>query len=243
MQDYQAELYKQITESFHYKYDAEKVLGWLVDDCLGSFGIPIPETPPEDVIEHLFTLSATFARAVRANPFQDVLGGLYQEIASKWKSKGLGQYFTPFPVARMMAMINDPVKMLQEARDRGHVMKVYEPAAGTGVMLLAMIEVIMEQEPDNALDLISYMSMTAIDIDYLCVRMTALQMLSNALFHNASVGELIVYRGNSLGDPKNWKRFCYANHRRWEQCGVPHAPYSPEKKTITVPDGQQFKLF
>lgn len=236
----QGELYKQITESFRYKYDAEQVLGWLVDDCLGSFGIPLPEKPPEDVIERLSGLSALYGRIVQENPFQDVLGGLYQEIASQWKAKGLAQYFTPRSVAKMMVTINNPIEVLQQAREQGHVVTAYEPTVGSGVILLAMIETVMEQA-ENPHDLLSYLSLTGIDIDRLCVRMATLQILSNALFHDSSVGELVVYHGNSLGDPKDWKRFCYANHRRWEESGVPHAPRPPEEPR-QPPPGTQLNL-
>lgn len=247
MQNHKAELLKAITGEFRYKYDAHKVLGWLVDDCLGSFGIPLPETPPEDVQEALFDLSALYGRAVQAEPFQDVLGNLYQEIASKWKAKGLGQYFTPFPIAKAMAEFNGITDDLKYARDNDHIVKVCEPTAGSGVMLLAILDLVNEKEPEQAEDLLSYLSLTAIDVDRLCVKMTTLQIMSNALFHGASVAELSVWHGNSLGDLRELKRFAYATHRRWEDTGLPYRPARPADEVTTTPlpknKGEQFKLF
>ena len=45
------------------------------------------------------------AKAV-ASPFMDVLGPLYMELGSRGARAQLGQYFTPWPIAEMMATIS-----------------------------------------------------------------------------------------------------------------------------------------
>lgn len=241
MSQHRSQLYKHITESFRFKHEPTKVLTWLIDDCLGSFGIPIIDEPPQDIVSELFDLSGLFAKCVIEDPFSDILGSLYMEISSKWSQKGMGQYFTPPEVAKMMAMIQDPVTGLKRARDAGYVYAACEPTAGSGVMLLAMIDTIMQD--DEGVELLSWLSLTGIDIDLLCVKMTTLQILANAMLHDSSVGELAMYHGSALGDTKDLKRFCYANHRRWEETGVPHDPKRFEKADIISRPGEQFDLF
>ena len=73
--------------------------------------------------------------------------------------------------------------------------RVLEPAAGAGVMLLAACGVIVTTHGAAALRRCSF---TAIDLDALCAQMTACQLLANGALHGA-LGELLVYRGNALG--------------------------------------------
>jgi len=55
------------------------------------------------------------------------------ELASRWKQASLGQYFTPWPIALMMAQMS---VYDHDWEATPHPM-VNEPAVGSGVMLLA----------------------------------------------------------------------------------------------------------
>lgn len=61
----------------------------------------------------------------------DFLGAVFHEL--ELHNKQIGQFFTPFAVCRMMAALLRP-----EVPKPGRVLKVSEPAAGSGSMVLAM---------------------------------------------------------------------------------------------------------
>lgn len=48
---------------------------------------------------------------------------------------------------------------------------------------------------------LAHWSISAIDLNNLCARICAAQVLSNLLVHSGTLGELVVYQGNALGPP------------------------------------------
>lgn len=73
--------------------------------------------------------------------------------------------------------------------------RVCEPASGSGALLLVWAGTIAEREGIEAL---RYWSFTAIDLASECARMTAVQLLANAVIQPCVFGELLVYQGNAL---------------------------------------------
>jgi len=73
-------------------------------------------------------------------------------------------------------------------------------------MLLAVLEHIFNSQGVEAL---RWISLTGIDIDSLCSRMYPCQVLSARHVHQLPLGELIAYRGNTLGDPSDWDLVCH----------------------------------
>ena len=47
-------------------------------------------------------------------------------------------------------------------------------------------------------DALRHLSLTAIDLDWYCAHMTAIQLLANCSVHGLMIGEIAVLRGNSL---------------------------------------------
>ncbi|RDH41348.1 N-6 DNA methylase [Zooshikella ganghwensis] len=177
-------------------YTIEQWFDWLLDDCLASLGRRIPEKdiPPETCREALYAVSGDYAKAVIAHPFNDILGVLYQEISNNYNRKGMGQYFTPFPVAEMMANMQfslDELKVV--AQQRGEV-SILEPTCGSGVMLLAWMSIVQAEAPE----LIRYLSLTAIDLDRICTKMCAVQIMAHVLIHQCDIKGLQVIHGDSL---------------------------------------------
>ncbi|MCK4118365.1 N-6 DNA methylase [Ralstonia nicotianae] len=115
--------------------------------------------------------------------FDDVLGKTYMML--ELGNDRSGQFFTPYPVSRMMAMMN---LSGNDIADTGHdFVTVREPACGAGGMVIATAE---------ALHLAGHnyqraMHATCIDIDPRCVHMAYLQL---SLLHIPA----IVMLGNSL---------------------------------------------
>lgn len=177
------------------RHRPDEWLRFLIEDVLAGFGKRLATPWSAYHHERLFRLSGRYARLVAENPWRDILGGAYMELASHGQKQWLGQFFTPQAVTTLMTEISfhdlDP-----ERHPKDRFITVLEPAAGAGAMMLAAAYLIAGRYGADTLQRFSF---TAVDLDSLCAGMTAAcQLLANATFHGA-IGELVVYRGNSLG--------------------------------------------
>ena len=134
-------------------------------DIMAGFGLRLKgnELWTEDQTKHLFALGQQYAEAVRANPFEDILGQTYQEIATNFGKKHMGQYFTPGSMAGMMAQIQYEPRWFEEKE----VVFMQEPASGSGVMALEFLKAVYQDNPDY----VHRLSISCIDLDRLCARM------------------------------------------------------------------------
>jgi len=176
------------------KWSTYDQFNWLLEDVLGSMGRPITSPPPEEARDHIFRMAGMYAEAVIASPpFMDVLGPLYMEIGSHGMRKQMAQFFTPWHIASLMSRITLGTDHQQISDDE--LVRVGEPCAGSGVMLLACCDSVLTQFGPEAL---RRYSLTAIDLDRTCTLMTATQLLANCAIHDVAIGEVLVYHGNSL---------------------------------------------
>lgn len=74
----------------------------------------------------------------------DILGQVFMEmdLGNKWK----GQFFTPMPVAELMAEVS--IDQIRKTIDKDGYITVNEPAAGAGAMIIALAKV-LEQHGYN----------------------------------------------------------------------------------------------
>jgi len=175
------------------KYPPGELLRWLVDDVLADFGLPKEAPAPDDVRDWLRSSAGVYADLVARFPFVDVLGHVYQSIGSRGHRGALGQFFTPPSVSTLIG------SMLVGAAERpadGRLLRACEPACGSGALVLAFMQAQTDARGPSAL---RSWSITAIDLDVLCARMCAAQVLANLLLQRLELGELVVYRGNALG--------------------------------------------
>ncbi len=188
------ELQKTIIKSHqHLGYSATQWFEWMVDDCLAGMGKKLEKPWEKKQNQHLFELSGLYGQSVAQAPFEDVLGSTYQELATNYGRKSLGQYFTPKAIAKMMAQLTYDRKSFESQP----VVRLSEPTTGSGVMILAFMEAVIEDDPA----FLNKLSITCVDKDLLCVKMSVLQVLANNLFHAQNLGELVAYHGDSLGNP------------------------------------------
>jgi hypothetical protein len=96
-----------------------------------------------------------------------------------------GQFFTPYHLSRMMAMMT--VGVDHEAIRRDGFIRACEPAVGAGGMVIAVAESMQEA----GLNYQETLHFTCVDIDPVCVHMAYLQL---SLLH---IPALVVH-GNSL---------------------------------------------
>ncbi len=95
----------------------------------------------------------------RSEGFYDPLGELYEIEISKGKN---GQFFTPYPICDLIAMMTG-IESLQNGQS------VYDPACGSGRMLLA------------AAKINRHLKFYGADIDEVCCKITVVNMLLNSM--------------------------------------------------------------
>jgi len=129
---------------------------------------------PESAVEQA---TRGFAAIVRhffyEGGFSDVLGDAYERIADDWGGPVLGQYFTPWPAARMMARLTLDFSADDEGRLRdGPALTIQDPACGSGVMGLAAKAFICQEYGRSALKHVRFYGQ---DIDRACCLMARIQ--------------------------------------------------------------------
>lgn len=104
--------------------------------------------------------------------FCDWAGQIYMD--SQTQSKDAGQYFTPYPVSRMMAMVTlsgyGIKRRIEEDADT--VIAINEPTCGAGGIIVAEIETLYKQGINYAWNVF----VDCGDIDSRCVHMTYLTL-------------------------------------------------------------------
>ena len=175
-----------------YRHRPDEMLQYFLTEILVLWGLPRWRQVPEDAKQRISDAIETYGEEIqRQSPFHDVLGPLYMELSSHGGRQMLGQFFTPWPIAQMMAQMLSP----ETKSDDGRLLTTCDPACGSGVMMLALASTVMKTHGPEALLNWSFLGC---DLDPFCSRMMAVQMIANCNVHGVQMGELIVLRGNSL---------------------------------------------
>lgn len=100
--------------------------------------------------------------------FQDLLGSLFMELdlGNKWN----GQFFTPYELSLMMAMMQ-----MQDAKERiaeSGFITVMDPCVGGGAMVIAVAQAVADQGIDYQRNL----HVTCIDVDSRAAHMAYIQL-------------------------------------------------------------------
>ena len=122
----------------------------------------------------------------------DFLGSLFMslELGDAWK----GQYFTPYEVSRMMALMTIGDKTQSEIERKGFV-TVCDPCIGGGALVIAAAHAMQ----DTGINYQQHMHAVAVDVDIVSVHMAYIQL---SLLHIPAV----IYHGNSLS-MKMWSQW------------------------------------
>ena len=144
-----------------------------------------------------------YVQAVEADPFRDILGELFMRLDVN--SVRAGQFFTPYPIAEMMARLQfDPDTFKRLVKQKG-VVTVCDPAVGSGVMLLALAKVVHDEFGRWGTN---RLRLYGTDIDIRCVNMCRIQLRMNGLDYFGRMAGLLanqapdaVIRNGQLGLP------------------------------------------
>lgn len=113
----------------------------------------------KDCLTALITLAYDYA---------DLLGSLYMSL--NIGSKAMGQFFTPYHMSQLMAMLVHDRPSIERAIAENGYIGVNEPTCGAGGMVIASAEAIR----GLGFDPTQHMRVTAQDIDIVCCQMTYL---------------------------------------------------------------------
>lgn len=177
-----------------YRHRMAEMLRFMLSEIMVVWGFPVWEPVPEVVRGKISKAISVYDAALAAEePFLDLLGPLYQELSSRGGKQQLGQFFTPWALAKLMSHLTIPPDPVKEAGDQ--LIATCDPTCGSGVLMLAAASAVLEKGGAAAL---RNWSFYGCDIDPICVRMMAIQFIANCASHRLEVGELIVFRGDSL---------------------------------------------
>ena len=133
-------------------------------------------------------LFCIYTDAVEQMPFRDILGEMFMKLDVN--SARSGQFFTPQPVAEMMARMQFSRESFEEhVKEKGEV-TVMDPAVGSGVMLLAFAKVVHDELGRPG---VNKLRLYGMDIDERCVLMCRIQLRMNGL---DSFGRMACLLGN-----------------------------------------------
>lgn len=206
-----------------YRHSPGEMLRWMLSSIMTLWGLPDWDKPPAEMEAQIATAIDAYADAVAGcEPFEDILGPAYMTMASSGRKDQLGQFFTPWPIAMMMAaMVGHDSGPLPEDR----LLTACDPCSGSGVMMLALCNQVLRTQGPSAL---RCWSITCCDLDSICAAMSTVQLLSNANLHDVQLGEVLVLRGNSLAP--------------WDGLDVVAHAYAPELKQAPPPALQPERL-
>ncbi|WP_425953261.1 N-6 DNA methylase [Ralstonia pseudosolanacearum] len=176
-----------------YRHRPGEMLRFMLSEIMVLWGFKPWMSVPEDVRSKVTNAISAYDAAIAAEePFLDILGPLYQELASLGGKQILGQFFTPWSVASMMSRM---LELSGPKASPSRLLAACDPACGSGVMMLAAASAILELHGPRGL---LKWSFCGCDLDPICARMMAIQFLANCASHRLEVGEVIVFCGDSL---------------------------------------------
>lgn len=193
-------------ESGDGRYRPFDIFRWTMAELLGRFGLPVRDKAEERALDVVNRVVESYLTLVEEeSPFTDILGPLYMELASHGGKEILGQFFTPQNISYFMALM-----MLGAKPDaEGPLLRACDPASGSGVMMLSFCMSMLKTYGPESLKRVS---VTCVDIDAYCAEMSAIQFLINLHVHHLSLGELVVFHGNSLAPHDVLRVVIHATH-------------------------------
>jgi len=183
-------------------YQHSEYFNKFLDDIMYSFGKPVDKNHILDnkTGDFLKAITSLYGEAViNTEPYTDILGEIYMELGSRYSRSGMGQFFTPGHICKLMSsLIID-----KEPITNKDFIEICEPCVGAGAMLLAALSIYKEEKifPLNKI------AITCNDLDFSCCKMATSQIMANLLIHGDSLAGLTTWHGNTLDDPQAWNLY------------------------------------
>lgn len=253
------ETFAQVMKRFEYRYDTRTIFNDFLTLTLCAFSQNLATGKSYDEDLYLQTigkyknddlrfefpkllarLTIEMEERIDSSSGNDVLGDFYEQNLSR---KGSGQFFTPWPICMFMAK-NTADSLESVAPDRP--IRILDPTCGSGRMLLAGSKVNGPMQ-----------EYYGIDIDETCVKMTAVNLFLNGLFHSEvlcadalSPGDFrISYRTSFLPfgifrvQDKEQSKLWHILKNSWPEKEEKVKQEPPEFSETKLPTGNQLKFF
>jgi len=151
---------------------------------------PITTTQQED---KLLTeiVAGIFNIYLKSEPFTDVLTELYGNVLN-YK---LGQHMTPADIAEALPEFMDTDNQIGEQLNSQNTISVFDPACGTGGLILGKCRYILKKYGEDTL---SRIDLFVNDIDQKMCIATVANLELNSLIHQIPYNQLTVYNENAL---------------------------------------------
>lgn len=154
--------------------------------------IPEPKniTPKEKEI--ISSIIEEIAKAyANSEPFSDILTELYGKVLNY----SLGQHMTPPDIAEVLPALMDTENQIGEKLNSQNTISVFDPACGTGGLILGKCRYILKKYGKDAFSRIDFF---ANDIDQKMCIATVANLELNSLIHQIPYNQLTVYNENAL---------------------------------------------
>lgn len=220
----------------NYRRRPHDYFGWMLDAILS--GMPLSESDvPKEEQARMTDILAAYEQAVKTElPFTDILGPVYMNLASHGSRDMLGQYFTPFHIATMMAKMS--LMDIRPGSNDGKLWRALDPTCGSGVMMLCAAQHVLTTLGASEL---RHWSFTGVDLDSVCARMFAVQFFANVAIHGIEIGEVLCLQGNALATPDEWRTVLHMTHA--EQEPTPVAAIAGQINRAGAASLEQLELF
>lgn len=185
----------QQLEKYAYSVGVDRMFSDFLDYSMWAMSvgtIPMPYKCTDEYILHLHEL---FKLLQETEPFEDPFGGVYEYLVSSHKASKLGQFFTPAHLCELISALliaenssMDTYRLMEKFLRREYDY-MHEPSVGSGRNVLSFVNRVRTiahnyyVRPKNFI--------IAIDLDPMCVKMTAMNMVLNDI-------EGIIYYGDTL---------------------------------------------
>lgn len=138
----------------------------------------------------LLEIVEDFMRAIKdAQPFEDVIGSLYDE----YLGQTLGQFLTPKDVADALAAIQ--LVLMDKPTEK---LVIGDPCgSGAGSLVLALMRRILHMHGEDSIKLLEVIVM---DLDPNMVRLCTVQIVMSSVMHNVPIFGLEAHCGNTITD-------------------------------------------
>lgn len=140
-------------------------------DALAAGGDDAPEVQEQGQPQRELRAAAQAVADLAKHTFEDALGPIYMQFGHS--KGGLGQFFTPWSIASMMARLQLPP---DGALPASRPFRIADTSCGAGIMLLAAADAL----PADFLAAAGA-EFTGIDIDPVCAEMTRLNLAIHGL--------------------------------------------------------------
>lgn len=129
------------------------------------------EKAEQNIIADMFAEICVLLLSMPDIGFYDYLGELY--MRSDTSNSKAGQFFTHYSAAELSAKLAITPDIVNDHKEKGNILKIHEPACGSGGMILAAADILHNQYRFNYA---RNLFVECGDIDSRCVHMAYLQL-------------------------------------------------------------------